>query len=95
MVSPGPRRRVGVGIKSVWVVWVFAVVIPLGVTHAVVSGEIRVGGGIGVAHGASRVLRFDENPVGFIVVIGALCVLEYLLVGALWRIRQQANGGGE
>lgn len=71
-----------------WLMWMFSVVIPLGVIHAIVSGEISLGGG-SVARSASRILRFEENPVGFVVMLGALCILEFMLVTALLRIRQE------
>jgi len=71
-----------------WLMWMFSVIIPLGVIHAVVSGEVSLGGGF-VARSASRTLRFEENPVGFVVMIGALCILEFMLVTALLRTRQE------
>lgn len=71
-----------------WLMWMFSVVIPLGVIHAIVSGEISLGGG-SVARSAGRILRFEENPVGFVVMLGALCILEFMLVTALLRIRQE------
>lgn len=52
--------------------WVFSVFIPLGVIHSIVIGKISVPG-----DGASRILRFDENPVGFVIMIGTFCVLEF------------------
>ena len=69
-----------------WLMWMFSVAIPLGVIHSIVSGEISVGGS-----GASRILRLDENPVGFVIMIGALCVLEFLLVATLLRIRRDGQ----
>ena len=71
-----------------WIMWLFSVVIPLGVVHSLISGEISVGVG-SYARGAARVLRFDDNPVGFIVMLGALCVLEIVLVVTLLRARRE------
>ena len=69
-----------------WLMWMFSVFIPLGVIHSILSGEISVGGS-----GASRILGFDENPVGYVIMIGVLCVLEFVLVAILLRIRQEGQ----
>ena len=65
-----------------WLMWIFAVVIPIGVIHAIVTGEISTG------RYATSLLRFEEKPVGFLVLIAALCLLELFLLAVLLRSRR-------
>jgi len=62
--------------------WIFAVVIPIGVIHAIVKGEISTG------RYATSLLRLEEKPVGFVVLIAALCLLELFLLAVLLRSRR-------
>ena len=64
----------------------------MGVVHAIVSEEIHLGAGT-VAHGASRDLALDGNPIGFVITSFALCVLAYMPVAALLHIRKRGQSG--
>ena len=71
-----------------WFLWLFALVIPLGVLQAIVTGEISMG-----RHTMS-ILTFEEQPIGFIVSICAFCLMELLLIAALIRIRREDRAAG-
>ena len=66
-----------------WIMWGFAVFIPLGIVWALITGEISTG-----RHGHYTVVSFGEGPGRFLVVIAVLCVMEWFVVKTLLQARQ-------
>jgi len=73
-----------------WLMWIFAVVIPHGVIHAVTTGEISSG------RYTTSLLSPEEKPIGFAVWIAALGLLEPVLLTVRVRSRRgERAAGGE
>ena len=66
-----------------WLMWGFAVFIPLGIIWSFVTGEIGTG-----RHGHHVTISLSDDPIRFLMVVAVLCVVEWFLVKTLLASQQ-------